>query len=139
MYIIEEGKAYFVEGEVGYLANFDTTGKMLIDKKDKIDVEGKTRYTYEEMYAKLNIAYMIEQAKKKKMAEETGNELVNELTAEVEKLTKENGELKAIIKELENKKPEEPEKVEEPSNDKLEEPEIEEETEEENTNKKEKK
>ena len=115
MYIIEEGKAYFVEGEVGYLVNFDTTGKMLFNKEKTIDIEGKTLYTYEEMYAKLNIAYMIAQAKAKKSANETDNKLVEELTAKVEKLTKENSELKALIKELENNKQKEPEVEEKPT------------------------
>ena len=101
MYIIEEGKAYFVEGEVGYLVNFDTTGKMFFNKEKTIDIKGKTLYTYEEMYAKLNIAYMIAQAKLKASKSQNESEELKALKDENEKLNLQIEELKNKIAELE--------------------------------------
>ena len=115
MYIIEEGKAYLVDGEVGYLTNFDTTGKMLIDKDTTIDVLGKVVYTYDEMYAKLNIKYKIEQKLKETALNSNDNKEIVKLKATIEELTKENKELKSLLEKMktsEEAKNEEP-KVEE--------------------------
>lgn len=111
MYIIEEGKAYLVDGEVGYLTNFDTTGKMLIDKDTTIDVLGKVVYTYDEMYAKLNIKYKIEQKLKETALNSNDNKEIVKLKATIEELTKENKELKSLLEKM---KTSEEVKVEEP-------------------------
>ena len=66
MYIIEQGKAYQIEGDVAYQIKFDCNGSMSIDKENEIEVENKTKYSYEEMYRKLNVEYMIEQFSEKK-------------------------------------------------------------------------
>lgn len=135
MYIIEEGKAYLVDGEVGYLTNFDTTGKMVVEKEKTIEIEGKEVYTFDEMYAKLNIAYKIEEAKKQNALKGIENEVIDELNKKVADLTKENEELKSLLaeKEVEPEKeeettdePTEPEKEEEGETNE-EEPKIEEE------------
>lgn len=129
MYIIEEGKAYLIDGEVGYLANFDKDGKMLIDKKETIDTKGKEVYTYDEMYAKLNIAYRISELKKENALNGIENEVIDELNKKVADLTKENEELKSLLAE----KDVEPEKEEKETNE--EEKPVEEETKENKKNK----
>lgn len=100
MYIIEEGKAYLVDGEVAHLVNFDTTGKMLVDKDKKIDATDKNVYSFEEMYAKLNIAYMINQLNKKNASDSDNNEEIKKLNSKIVELTKENEKLKMLIAEL---------------------------------------
>ena len=101
MYIIENGKAYLLDGEVGYLINFDTDGKMYVDKEETIDVLGKVAYTYDEMYAKLNIAYMISEMKRKNALKDFAKSEFAEYEAKIAELEKENSELKALIAELE--------------------------------------
>lgn len=110
MYIIENGKAYLVDGEVGYLANFDKTGKMIINKKETIEADGKFKYTYDELYAKLNIAYLMEEAKRKDALKNIESDEIKKLNAEIEALKKENEDLKSLIEELENADNKEPEK-----------------------------
>lgn len=143
MYLIEEGKAYLIDGEVGYLANFDKEGKMLIDKKETIDTKGKEVYTYDEMYAKLNIAYRISELKKENALNGIENEVIDELNKKVADLTKENEELKSLLaeKDVEPEKeeettdePTEPEKEEEGETNEEEKP-VEEETKENKKNK----
>ncbi len=102
MYIIENGKAYLVDGEVGYLANFDKTGKMIINKEETIEADGKFKYTYDELYAKLNIAYLMEEAKRKDALKNIESDEIKKLNAEIEALKKENEDLKSLIEELEN-------------------------------------
>lgn len=107
MYVIEDGKAYLVNGEVGCLINFDTNGKSFIEKDKTIDIAGKERYTYDEMYRKLNIAYMIEEAKRKNALKGIANDEINELNAKIDALTKENNALKAELEAVKAKKVEE--------------------------------
>lgn len=112
MYIIEEGKAYFVKGKKAYAISFDLDKKMEIDEKDSIDVENQPQYSYDVMYKKMNIDYMIEQEK----ASQGDN-------AEINALKKENEALKAEIKELKALIEKEPsEEEQEPSNEPSEEP-----------------
>lgn len=143
MYLIEDGKAYLIDGEVGYLANFDKDGKMLIDKKETIDTKGKEVYTYDEMYAKLNIAYRISELKKENALNGIENEVIDELNKKVADLTRENEELKSLLveKDVEPEKeeettdePTEPEKEEEGETNEEEKP-VEEETKENKKNK----
>ena len=115
MYIIEEGKAYLIDGEVGYLANFDKDGKMLIDKEKTIDTKGKEVYTYDEMYAKLNIAYRINELKKENALNGMENEVIDELNKKIADLTKENEELKSLLAEAEKEPAKEEETADEPT------------------------
>ena len=103
MYIIENGKAYLVDGEVAYLVNFDTTGKIIINKEETIETANKIIYSYNEMYAKLNIAYMIEEKKKENATDSIENEEIEKLNSKIIELTKENDELKAKLEELKTK------------------------------------
>ena len=112
MYIIEDGKAYLVDGEVGYQINFDTTGKMLIEKEKTIEVVGKITYSYDEIYAKLNIAYMIEEAKKKNALKGIVSNEVEGLNKQIEVLKNENEQLKAELKKYTADKKEENSKEE---------------------------
>ena len=98
MYIIEQGKAYKIDGEVAYKVKFDSKGIMNVDKEDEIKVEDKRKYTYEEMYRKLNVQFVLEQYAIQQKEDEkykTLNSRIKELEKEVEELTKENKELKA--------------------------------------------
>ncbi len=98
MYIIEQGKAYQINGNVAYQVLFDCNGSMKIDKEKEIEIEGKERYSFDEVYKKLNIDYLIEQYSTKKEEEEKYKKYtsqIEELKKEIEKLTKENKELKA--------------------------------------------
>ena len=115
MYIIEEGKAYLINGEVGYLANFDKEGKMLIDKKETIDTKGKEVYTYDEMYAKLNIAYRINELKKENALNGMENEVIDKKKKKIADLTKENEELKSLLVEAEKEPAKEEETADEPT------------------------
>ena len=112
MYIIEEGKAYFVKGKKAYAISFDLDKKMSIDEKDNIDVENQPQYSYDVMYKKMNIDYMIEQEK----ASQGDNAEINALKKENEALKAEIKKLKALVEE----KPSEEEQ--EPSNEPSEEP-----------------
>lgn len=98
MYIIEEGKAYQISGDVAYQVMFDCNGSMKVDKEEKIEAKNKPKYSYDEMFRKLNVAYMIEQYSIKKAEEEKYKKYtsqIEELKKKVEELTKENKELKA--------------------------------------------
>ncbi len=132
MYIIEKGKAYLLDGEVGYSINFDTDGKMVVEKEETIDAKGKAVYTFDEMYAKLNIAYNLQEIKKKNALKEFAKSEFEEYEAKIAELEKENSELKALIEELENapKEETENEKAEEEKSDADEEPKVDEEPEE---------
>lgn len=127
MYIIEDGKAYLVEGEVGYLANFDTTGKMLIDKEKTIEAEGKPLYTYSEMYAKLNIAYKIQKAINEKSMKNFENEFIEQLQAKIAELEGKNKELNEQLEVKSTAEPKEKETEEEKTEEKVEETPVEEE------------
>lgn len=98
MYIIEDGKAYQIDGDVAYKVKFDANGLMTIDKESKIEVASKEKFTYDEMYRKLNVKYVLEQYSMQQKEEEkykTLNSRIKELEKEIERLTKENKELKA--------------------------------------------
>jgi len=98
MYIIKNGKAYQVDGEVAYLINFTTTGDMKVDKDQTIEVVGNTMYTYDEIYAKLNVAYMIEEAKRKNAIKAIAKELENKEKVEKEPVVEEKKEDKSTKK-----------------------------------------
>lgn len=97
MYLIEEGKAYFIKGDKAYKVSFDLNKNMKIDEEDCIDVKNQPKYTYDVMYRKLNIEYMVEKQK----AEKSDNAIINSLKSENEKLKLEIKELKEAL----NKKP----------------------------------
>jgi len=106
MYIIEEGKAYLVDGEIAKLATFDKTGKLIVDKEKTIEVEGKVLYTFDEMYAKLNVAYMIEEANNKNASKNIENKEIEKLNNVISELIKENDALKAELSSLKTTKEE---------------------------------
>lgn len=130
MYIIEEGKAYFVKGKKAYAISFGLDKKMKIDEKDSIDVENQPKYSYDVMYRKMNVDYMVEQEK----ASQGDNAEINALkkeneeliarVKELEALAKEKEALKAEVEELKALVEKEPsEEEEEPSNEPSKEPE----------------
>lgn len=100
MYIIEDGKAYQINGEVAYQVKFDGEGKMTVDKEKEIDAKDKQKYSYDEMYRKLNIEYAIEMYNNQKREDKR----IQTLNSKIEELTKENQELKLKIKELTEEK-----------------------------------
>lgn len=99
MYIIEEGKAYFVEGDKAYLVNFGAS-KSEISKDDFIEVEKQPQYTYDEVYRKLNVAYFLKQEENKKKIKEFNSEEFEAYEKEIEALNAENEELKKEIEAL---------------------------------------
>lgn len=119
MYIIEEGKAYFVKGKKAYAISFDLDKKMSIDEEESIDVENQPQYSYDIMYKKMNIDYMIEQEK----ASQGDNAEINALKKENEALKAEIKKLKALVEEKPSEKEQEPsnEPSEEPSGEPVEE------------------
>lgn len=96
MYLIVNGKGYSINGDKAYKVTFGTEGKMKVDENDFIEVENQPRYTYDELIRKLNVAYMIEQAKLK------ANKSQNE-SEELKALREENEGLNLKIEELKNK------------------------------------
>lgn len=103
MYIIEDGIAYQINGDVACQVNFDIDGSLLVNKDKTIKIEGKEKYTYNEMYAKLNVAYMIEEKKKENALKGSNNEQIKKLNSKIEELTKENKELKDKLAKKEEK------------------------------------
>lgn len=99
MYIIEDGKAYQIKGEVAYQVKFDSDGKMTVEKEKEIDAKDKQKYSYDEMYRKLNIKYAIEMAKLKKKE----NEEIQTLKQKVETLEEEKKENKDVHQEKKGK------------------------------------
>lgn len=93
MYLIENGNGYSIKGDKAYKIIFKANGEMGIDEEDSIEVESKTKYTYNELVAKLNVNYMLEQAKLK--SEKSKGE-----SEELKSLKEEN---KSLIKKLEEK------------------------------------
>lgn len=104
MYLIEEGKAYFVKGDKAYEVSFDLDKKMKIDEEKSIDVKNQPKYSYDVMYRKLNVDYMVEKEK----AKQGDNAIINALKNENEALKSEIERLKALIG---NKPSEEPKKL----------------------------
>lgn len=96
MYLIVNGKGYSINGDKAYKVTFGTEGKMKVDENDFIEVENQPKYTYDELIRKLNVAYMIEQAKLK------ANKSQNE-SEELKALREENEGLNLKIEELKNK------------------------------------
>ncbi len=99
MFIIEEGKAYKVKGDVALRVKFDDEGKMIIDDKEQIETKGKSTSSYEEVYRRLNVAYAIEVAKLKKKE----NEEIQTLKQKVETLEEEKKENKDVHQEAKGK------------------------------------
>lgn len=96
MYLIENGKGYSIKDDKAYKVTFGTEGKMKVDENDFIEVENQPKYTYDELIRKLNVAYMLEQAKIK------ANKSQNE-SEELKALREENEGLNLKIEELKNK------------------------------------
>lgn len=101
MYLIENGRGYSIKDDKAYKITFGIDGKMKIDEEDFIEVEGKTRYTYNELMAKLNVKYMLEQAKLKAGKKQDESEELKALKEENEQLLNENEAYKEKIAELE--------------------------------------
>ena len=101
MYIIENGKGYSINGDKAYKIIFDLDGGMKVDEEDFIEVENQKQISYEEMFKKLNIQYMIEQAKIKKSKKENESEELKQLEAKNEELSRIIEELNEKIKKLE--------------------------------------
>lgn len=99
MYIIEEGKAYFVEGDKAYLVNFGAS-KSEISKDDFIEVEKQPQYTYDEVYRKLNVAYFLKQEENKEKIKEFNSAEFEAYEKEIEALNAENEDLKKEIEAL---------------------------------------
>lgn len=102
-FIIKDGEAYLIQGDSAVKVEFDLEKKMNLskDKKDKIDVEDETKYTYDEVLRKLNVNYKIEKALEEALMPVTDEKLraqVDELE-ELNKALKE--EKQALEKELE--------------------------------------
>jgi hypothetical protein len=96
MYLIVNGKGYSIKDDKAYKVTFGTEGKMKVDENDFIEVENQPKYTYDELIRKLNVAYMLEQAKLK------ANKSQNE-SEELKALREENEGLNLKIEELKNK------------------------------------
>lgn len=101
MYLIENGRGYSIKDDKAYKITFGVDGKMKIDEEDFIEVEGKPRYTYNELMAKLNVKYMLEQAKLKAGKKQDESEELKALKEENEQLLNENEAYKEKIAELE--------------------------------------
>ena len=65
MYLIKNGRGYSIKEDKAYKITFGIDGKMKIDENDFIEVENQPKYNYDELIAKLNVKYMLEQAKEK--------------------------------------------------------------------------
>lgn len=58
-YLIENGKAYQIEGEKAYEMDFFFDGSIKTNKNKSIDVKGKERFSFYELERKLNLQDMI--------------------------------------------------------------------------------
>lgn len=58
-YLIENGKAYQIEGEKAYEMTFFFDGSIKTDKSKSIDVKGKEKFSFYELERKLNLQDMI--------------------------------------------------------------------------------
>lgn len=101
MYLIVNGKGYSIKDDKAYKVTFGTEGKMKVDENDFIEVENQPKYTYDELIRKLNVAYMIEQAKLKANKSQNESEELKALREENEKLNLQVEELKNKVAELE--------------------------------------
>ena len=101
MYLIVNGKGYSINGDKAYKVTFGTEGKMKVDENDFIEVESQPKFTYDELIKKLNVAYMIEQAKLKASKSQNESEELKALREENENLNLQVEELKNKIAELE--------------------------------------
>lgn len=101
MYLIENGKGYSINGDKAYKVTFGVEGKMKVDENDFIEVENQPKYTYDELIRKLNVAYIIEQAKLKASKSQNESEELKALREENENLNLQVEELKNRIAELE--------------------------------------
>jgi hypothetical protein len=101
MYLIVNGKGYSINGDKAYKVTFGTEGKMKVDENDFIEVGNQPKYTYDELIRKLNVAYMIEQAKLKASKSQNESEELRALREENENLNLQVEELKNKIAELE--------------------------------------
>lgn len=72
IYVIVEGTAYQINGEKGNKITFDANGMTIsTSADDQIDITGdEVRYSYYEMWAKMNADYLIEQAQQGEIYEE---------------------------------------------------------------------
>lgn len=101
MYLIVNGKGYSIKDDKAYKVTFGVEGKMKVDENDFIEVENQPKYTYDELIRKLNVAYMIEQAKLKASKSQNESEELKALREENENLSLQIEELKNKIAELE--------------------------------------
>lgn len=58
-YLIENGKAYQIEGDKAYEMTFFFDGSIKTDKSKSIDVKGKEKFSFYELERKLNLQDMI--------------------------------------------------------------------------------
>lgn len=58
-YLIENGKAYQIEGEKAYEMNFFFDGSIKTNRNKSIDVKGKEKFSFYELERKLNLQNMI--------------------------------------------------------------------------------
>lgn len=107
-YIIDNGKAYIVKDQDAYLITFGLDNKEHVKEGEQpIPVENQPRYSYDEIYRKLNIRQRIaeEKARQAKVAElkqftgEIGKEN-DELKKQIENLKAENATLQAELAKL---------------------------------------
>ena len=58
MFIIKNGEAYLIDGKVAKKATFSVNELKVSDKEeDIVDIKGEQKYTYDEVYKKLNVAF----------------------------------------------------------------------------------
>ena len=89
-FVIVDGKAYSIKDEKGILITFSLEGEAKLDESQTIEIKGnQEKFTYDEIYKKLNIAYQIEEAKKEQ-----------ELRKKYEKM---NSQKKIVAETTENK------------------------------------
>ncbi len=101
MYLIENGKGYLIKEDKAYKVTFGLEGKMKVDENDFIEVVNQPKYNYDELTRKLNVEYMLEQAKLKANKSQNESEELKALRDENESLNLQVEELKNKIAELE--------------------------------------
>lgn len=108
-YIIVDGKAYAIKGQNAYLLAFDLDGKVHLKEEDRetIPYTNQEKYTFEEIYKKLNIRKRIAETKNKleedKLFQSKIDDATKTIMAENETLKKENESLKKEIESLKTK------------------------------------